>query len=193
MGRKSRDPYGGPAIVAWGLFPEKFAAKLNFEPDGSYSYAYIGTAANSIALLGPSPTEKEWAKIETILEREVPKMKLQRGVRAVSYKGDARYALHLEAKRAQGQPLNLLGIVIVRATEDGIITIDTNDISAAGKAALGETGIEVDATLDVTIPDNVEVIYHNATGAPALAGLPRTYSWRIDSIAPDLMMAFQLK
>jgi hypothetical protein len=192
MGRKSCAPDDGPAIVAWCLSPEKFAAKLDFEPDGSYSYAYIGTAANSIALLGPSPNARDWAKIEAILEREVPNMKVQPGVRAVRYKGNARYALHLEAKRAPAQPLNLLDIVIVGATRDGVVTIDAKDINVMLKDALAKSGIGVDATLDVTIPDNAEVIYHNATAAPALPGLPRTYSWRIDSIAPDLMMAFQV-
>lgn len=181
------------ALLAGCLVPEKFAAKANFQPDGSYSFSYVGTAVHGMATMQITKIGKLNAKDEAALEREVANMKRNPDVQSVSYKGNGKYDLSLEAKRKTGQPLDLFNIVTVRTGKDGIVTISSAEINESGKKQLAQLGIKVDGTLDVTIPKNAEVISHNATGTPNFFGLVGTYSWKIGSVQQRPVMKFRLK
>lgn len=181
------------ALLTGCLIPEKFAAKANFQPDGSYSFSYNGTAVHGMAALGLAKTGRLSAKDDSAFEQEVPKLKRNPDVRAVSYKGNGRYELNLEAKRAKGQPLNLLDIVKVSTGKDGVVTISSPEMNEKNKKDLSQLGIKVDGTLDVTLPKNAEVISQNATGTPTFFGLFGTYSWKIGSVDQRPMMKFRLK
>jgi hypothetical protein len=180
-------------LVTGCLVPEKFAAKANFQSDGSYSFSYVGTAVHGMAALQLAKTGNLSAKDDAALGSEVSKMTRNPDVRAVSYKGNGRYDLSLEAKRSKAQALDLLGIVSVKTGKDGIVTISSPEINEKSKKELSQLGIKIDGTLDVTIPKNAEVISHNATGTPTFFGLVGTYSWKIGSIEQRPMMKFRLK
>lgn len=180
-------------LVTGCLVPEKFKAKADFQPDGSYAFSYAGTAVHAMAALELAKTGKLSAKDDASLEHEVSKLARNPDVRAVSYKGNGRYSLTLEAKRAKGQALDLLGIMNVKTGKDGVITISSPEINEKSKKELAQLGVKVDGTLEVTIPRNAEVISQNATGTPAFFGLVGTYSWKIGSVEQRPMMKFRLK
>lgn len=180
-------------LLAGCLVPEKFAAKAIFQPDGNYSFTYIGTAVHGLAAMQIAKTGKLNEKDDAALEREVSKMKRNQDVQSASYKGNGKYDLSLEAKRKAGQALELFNIVTVRTGKDGVITISSTEVNESGKKQLAQLGIKVDGTLDVTIPKNAEVISHNATGTPTFFGLVGTYSWKIGNVQQRPVMKFRLK
>jgi hypothetical protein len=175
------------------LVPEKFAAKASFQPDGSYTFSYVGTAVHAMAAMQMVKTGKLGPKDDATLEREVASLKRNPDVQSASYKGNGRYELSLEAKRNKGQPLDLLNIVSVRTGKDEVITISSAEVNEKGKKDLAQLGIKVDGTLEVTIPKNAELISHNATGTPTFFGMVGTYSWKIGSVDQRPMMKFRLK
>lgn len=194
MIRKSMVVLAATAVILTGcLVPEKFAAKANFQPDGSYSFSYVGTAVHGMAAMQIAKAGKLNPKDEAALEHEVVGMKRNPDVQSVSYKGNGRYELTLDAKRKKGQALELLNIVNVRTGKDGVITISSAEINEKGKKDLAQLGIKVDGTLEVTIPKNAEVISHNASGTPSFFGLVGTYSWKIGSVEQRPIMKFRLK
>lgn len=193
MMRKSTVAFIAAAMLLAGcLVPEKFAAKASFQSDGSYTFSYIGTAIHGLAAMQIAQTGKLSAKDDASLDREVAKMKRNADVKSVSYKGNGRYDLALEAKRKKGQPLDLLGIVSVRTGKDGIVTISSAEINEKGKKDLSQLGIKVDGTLEVTVPKNAEILSHNATNTPTFFGLIGTYSWKIGSVDQRPMMKFRI-
>jgi len=181
------------ALLTGCLIPEKFTAKATFQPDGNYSFSYVGTTVHGMAAMQIAKAGKLSAKDDAMFEREVSSMKRNPDVRAVSYRGDGRYDLSLEATRQKGQPLDLLNIVNVRTGKDGVITISSAEVDANGKKQLSQLGIKVNGTLEVTIPKNAEVISHNATGTAMFFGLVGTYSWKIGSVEQRPVMKFRLK
>jgi hypothetical protein len=181
------------ALLAGCLVPEKFAAKAGFQPDGSYTVSYVGTAVHGLAAMQLAKTGKLTAKDEAGLQGEVAKMQRNPDVRSVSYKGNGRYDLTLEAKRNKGQSLDLLNIAKVQTAKDGVVTISSAELNEKSRKELAQMGIKIDGTLDVTIPKNAEVISHNATGTPTFFGMFGTYSWKIGSLDQRPMMKFRLK
>lgn len=175
------------------LVPEKFAAKADIHPDGSYSFSYNGTVVHGMAAMQIAKTGKLTAKDETGLDREAEKMKRNPDVKSVSYKGNGRYELVLDATRKKGQPLNMLNIASVRTDKDGIITISSAEIKEKDKKELSQLGIKVDGTLEISVPKNAEIISHNATSTPKFFGLVGTYSWKIGSVDQRPLMKIRLK
>jgi len=183
----------GAVLLTGCLIPEKFAAKANFQDDGSYSFSYVGTAVYGLAAMQIAKTGKLSSKDEAALDREVTNMRRNPDVRSVNYKGNGQYELALEAKRNKGQSLDLLSIAHVRTDKDGIITISSTEINEKSKKDLSQLGIKVDGTLEITIPKNAEVISHNATGTPTFFGLVGTYSWKIGRVDQRPMMKIRIK
>lgn len=175
------------------LIPEHFAAKANFQPDGSYSVSYTGTAVHGMAALQLAKAGKLSASDEAGLEREASNMARSAEVRSVKYKGNGRYDLTLDAKRTKGQTLELLGILNVRTDKDGVTTISSPEIDEKSKKELSKLGIKIDGTLDVSIPKNAQVISQNATGTPTFFGMVGNYSWKIGSVDQRPVMKFSLK
>jgi hypothetical protein len=130
---------------------------------------------------------------DAALEREVSKLKSNSDVQSISYKGNGRYELGLQAKRSKGQALDLLKILSVKADKDGIITIRSPELNEKGRRELSQLGIKMDGTLEVRIPKDAEVIMHNATSTPTFFGLIGSYSWKIDSVEQRPMMKIRLK
>jgi hypothetical protein len=194
MFRKSLIAFvAGATLLAGCLVPEKFTAKADFHPDGSYSLSYAGTVIHGLAAMQIARTGQLNAKDNAALEHEVLKMKQNPDVQSVSYKGNGRYELALAAKRGKGQALDLLNILSVRTSKDGIITIKSAELNEKGKKELAQLGIKMDGTLAVTIPRNAEVIEHNATATPTFFGLVGTYSWKIGSVEQRPVMKIRLK
>lgn len=194
MIRKSIAVLAATAVLLTGcLVPEKFAAKASFQADGGYSFSYVGTAVHGMAAMQIAKTGKLNPRDDAALEHEAASMKRNPDVQSVSYKGNGRYELTLDAKRKKGQALELLNIVNVRTGKDGVVTISSAQINEKGKKDLAQLGIKVDGTLEVTIPKNAEVISHNATGTPTFFGQVGTYSWKIGSVEQRPMMRFRLK
>lgn len=175
------------------LVPEKFVAKADIHPDGSYSFSYNGTVVHGMAAMQIAKTGKLTAKDETGLDSEAEKMKRNPDVKSVSYKGNGRYELALDATRKKGQPLNMLNIASVRTDKDGIITISSAEIKEKDKKELSQLGIKVDGTLEISVPKNAEIISHNATSTPKFFGLVGTYSWKIGSVDQRPLMKIRLK
>lgn len=84
------------------LIPERFNAKAEFQPDGSYSFTYAGTAVHAMAAMQLAKAGKLTAKDDESLEREVAALKRNPDVRRATYKGNGRYELALESKRKSG-------------------------------------------------------------------------------------------
>jgi hypothetical protein len=175
------------------LIPERFNAKAEFQPDGSYSFTYAGTAVHAMAAMQLAKAGKLTAKDDDSLEREVAALKRNPDVRRATYKGNGRYELAMESKRKSGQALDVLSIFTVRTGKDGVITIASGELDEKGKKQLAQLGIKLDGTLDITVPKNAEVLSHNATSAPSLFGLVGTYSWKIGSIEQRPLMKIRMK
>jgi len=194
MNRKSIAALLATATLLTGcLVPEKFVAKADIHPDGSYSFSYNGTVVHGMAAMQIAKTGKLTAKDETGLDREAEKMRRNPDVKSVSYKGNGRYELALDATRKKGQPLNMLNIASVRTDKDGIITISSAEIKEKDKKELSQLGIKVDGTLEISVPKNAEIISHNATSTPKFFGLVGTYSWKIGSVDQRPLMKIRLK
>jgi hypothetical protein len=69
-------------LLAGCLIPERFNAKAEFQPDGSYSFTYAGTAVHAMAAMQLAKTGKLTAKDDESLEREVAALKRNPDVRA---------------------------------------------------------------------------------------------------------------
>lgn len=194
MNQKSMLALAAAAALLTGcLIPEKFAAKADFQPDGSYTFSYNGSVVHGMAAMALAKTGKLSAKDDAALEGEVANMKRSSDVRAVTYKGNGRYDIVLDAKRSKGQALDVQGIVSVKTGTDGVTTISSPEIDEKSRKNLSQLGIRIDGTLDITLPKNAEVISHNATSAPRLFGLVGTYSWKLGSTDQRPMMKFRLK
>jgi hypothetical protein len=92
-------------LLAGCLIPERFNAKAEFHPDGSYSFTYAGTVVHAMGAMQLAKTGKLTAKDDASLEREVAALKRNPDVRRANYKGNGRYELSLESKRKSGQAL----------------------------------------------------------------------------------------
>jgi hypothetical protein len=194
MFRKSLVAFAaGATLLAGCLIPEKFTAKADIQPDGSYSASYAGTVVHGLAAMQIAKAGRLSANDDASLKREVDKMKRSPDVQSVSYLGNGKYELALAAKREKGKALDLLNILSIKTGKDGIITISSAKIEEKGKKDLSQLGIKVDGTLTVSIPRNAEVIEQNATTTPSFFGLVGTYSWKIGSVEQRPMMRIRLK
>ncbi|MGK5068093.1 hypothetical protein [Janthinobacterium sp. RT4P48] len=183
----------GALLLTGCLIPERFNAKAIFQPDGTYSFSYIGTVAQPMAAMQLVRAGTLTAKENESLARETATFQRDPDVKKANYLGNGRYELVLESKRKKGEALNVLGVLKVGTGKDGIITIASGELDKNGKKQLSEMGIKLDGTLEVTLPKNAEVLSHNATSTPSFFGLLGSYSWKIGNIDQRPLMKIRLK
>ncbi len=183
------------AVLASGcLVPEKFAAKADFQADGSYAFTYVGTVVHGMAAMQMAQNGKKMsAQDEKLFQQEAVVMGKKPDVRSVQYKGDGRYQLSLESKRKKGEPLNAFDIFKVRTDKDGVTTVSSADMTPKAKAELAQLGIKIDGTFELALPKSAEVITHNATSTPKLFGMIGNYGWKINGADQRPLVTFRLK
>lgn len=181
------------AILSGCLVPEKFAAKVDVQPDASYTFSYAGTMVNAFAALEMTKAGKLSANSDEQLKKEVASISKEPDVRSVSYKGNGRYELALESKKKPGQPFHAFSILNVSTDKDGVMTISSPELKDKDKKELDKLGMKIDGTLDVTIPKNAEVLSHNATSTPTFFGLFGTYTWKIGRVDQRPVMKLRFK
>lgn len=180
-------------FIAGCLVPEKFTALIAIKPDGSYEYAYAGTAAFAPALAQIQKAGKLSDKDEAGLKGEAEKMKRDTDVRRADYLGGGRYDLLVQGQKNAGQQLRLFDFLNVRTDREGVITISSPEINARTRKELGELGIKIDGTLEVKLPKNAEILSHNASSTPRFFGMFGAYKWKIGSPDQQPMMKLRLK
>lgn len=180
------------ALLSGCLVPERFSAKVEVEPDASYTFSYAGTAIHALAAAQLKKTGSLSEKDQNGLKAEADKLSKSPDVLRATYKGNGRYELEIESKKKAGQPLHLLNIFSVRTDKDGVMTLSSSELKDKDKRELEELGITIDGTMYVRLPKNAEVISHNATSTPTF-GMFGTYSWKIGGIDQRPMMKVRFK
>lgn len=181
------------ALVSGCLVPEKFAAKADFQADGSYAFTYVGTAVHGMAAMQLAKTGQLSAQDEKMFEQEAVVLRKKPEVRDVQYKGKGRYQLSLQSKRKKGESLNALDIFKVQTDKDGVTTVSSAEVTARGKKELEQLGIKMDGTFELSLPKSAEVIAHNATSTPKLFGMVGGYAWKINGVDQRPLVKFRLK
>ena len=181
------------ALLSGCLVPERFTAKVEIQPDASYTYQYSGTAIHALAAAQIKKTGSLSEKDKNVLKMEADKLSKRPDVQRAIYKGDGRFELEIESKKKAGEPLHMLEIFSVSTDKDGVMTIASKEINEKGKRDLEQVGITIDGTLEVRLPKNAEIISQNATSAPTFFGLFGTYSWKIGRLDQRPMMKIKLK
>ena len=183
------------SVLASGcLVPEKFAAKADFQADGSYAFTYVGTVVHGMAAMQIAQSGKKMgAQDEKMFEQEAAVLRKKPEVRDAQYKGDGRYQLSLESKRKKGEPLNAFDIFKVRTDKDGVTTVSSADVTPKAKQELAQLGIKIDGTFALSLPKSAEVISHNATSTPKFFGMVGGYSWKINGVDQRPLVKFRLK
>lgn len=181
------------ALLSGCLVPERFSAKVEVQPDASYTFQYSGTVihAPAAALIKKAGALSE--KEQKGLKMEADKLSKRPDVRHAIYQGNGRYELEIESKKKAGESLHLLNIFTVGTDKDGVMTIASKEIKEKGQRKLEQIGITIDGTLEVRLPKNAEVISHNATSTPAFFGMFGTYSWKIGRIDQRPILKVKLK
>lgn len=175
------------------LVPERFSAKVEVQPDASYSFQYSGSAVNALAAAQLKQTGVLSEKDKVALKGETDKIAKNPDVRRVSYKGDGRYELEIVSKKKAGESLKMFDAFSVRTEKDGVMTIAAIEIKDKVKKDLEKMGLLIDGTLEVRVPKNAEVISHNATSSPSFFGMFGTYSWKVGRVdqRPVLKLKFK--
>jgi hypothetical protein len=175
------------------LIPERFSAKIDVQPDASYTFHYSGTAIHALAAAQIKETGALSEKDQNSLKTEAAKLSKRPDIRRAEYKGDGRYELEIESKKKSGESLRMLDIFNVSTDKDGVMTITSNEIKDKDKRDLEQIGIKIDGTLEVHLPKNAEIITQNATSTPMFFGMFGTYSWKIGRIDQRPILKFKLK
>jgi hypothetical protein len=90
------------------LFPEKFTTKANVNSDTSYHILMSGTAAYVPAVMQIASSKEPLSdKDERSLQLESEKMAQAEGIKKVSYVGNGRFDIQIDAAKKAGQPSNL--------------------------------------------------------------------------------------
>lgn len=181
------------ALVSGCLIPEKFAAKADFQADGSYAFTYVGTAVHGMAAMQLAQAGKMSAQDEKLFEQEAVVLRKKPDVREAQYKGNGRYQLSFESKRKKGEPLNAFDIFKVRTDQNGVTTVSSADVTPKAKKELAQLGIKIDGTFALSLPKSAEVLSHNATSTPKLFGLIGGYTWKINGVDQRPLVTFRLK
>jgi len=179
------------ASLAGCLFPESFVARLGFEKDGSYTFTYAGTAVNPMASYDLKGRGTLRSADEEKLAADATSLKSNKDVKAIKYKGAARYDLTLDARRKAGESMRLLDVFFVTTGTDGVTTVASIETKENDRKMLEDLGIKINGTLDVRLPANAEVISRNATSTPSL--FSSTYGWKIGKIGDRPILKFRLK
>lgn len=181
------------ALLSGCLVPERFSAKIDVQPDASYTFQYSGTAVHALAAAQIKKTGSLSEKDQNGLKMEEEKLLKRPDVRRAEYKGDGRYELEIENKKKVGESLRVLDIFTVSTDKNGIMTITSNEIKDKEKRDLEQIGIKIDGTLEVRLPKNAEVISQNATSTPTFFGIFGTYSWKIGRVDQRPVLKVKLK
>lgn len=183
----------GALLLSGCLVPERFSAKVDVQPDASYTFRYSGTAVHAMAAAQLKQTGSLSEKDKNSLKLEADKLSKRPEVRRVAYKGDGRYELEIEDKKKAGESLRVLDIFTVNTDKEGVMTIASKETNEKGKRELEQLGISIDGTLEVRLPKNAEIISHNATSSPTFFGMFGTHSWKIGRVDQRPMMKIRLK
>jgi hypothetical protein len=181
-------------ILSGCLFPEKFATKVDVNSDTSYHILMSGTAAYVPAVMQIASSKKPLSdKEERSLQLESERMGKAEGIKKVSYAGNGRFDIQIDAAKNAGQPSNIFDFFKVSTDKDGVMTISSPRTTDEDKKQLTKLGLGISGTLDVSLPRNAEVISSNATSSPMLFGLLGTHSWKIGSVDVSPMMKVRFK
>jgi hypothetical protein len=181
------------AMLTGCLVPERFSAKVEVQPDASYTFKYAGTVVHALAAAQIKKSGPLSEKDQNGLKLEADKLSKQPDVKRATYKGDARYDLEVESKKKAGEKLRMFDIFTVSTDKDGVMTIASTEIKEKERRELEQLGITIDGTLEVSLPKNAEVISQNATSTPSFMGMFGTYSWKIGRIDQQPLLKMRLK
>ena len=181
------------ALLSGCLVPERFSAKIEVQPDASYTFQYSGTAVHALAAAQIKKTGSLSEKDQIGLKMEAEKLLKRPDVRRAEYKGDGRYKLEIESKRKAGELLRMFDIFTVSTDKNGIMTITSNEIKDKDKRDLEQIGINIDGTLEVFLPKNAEIISQNATSTPTFFRTPGAYLWKIGRIDQRPILKVKLR
>lgn len=181
------------ALLSGCLAPERFSAKVEVQPDASYTFQYSGTVIYAPAAAQIKKAGSLSEKHQNGLKKGADQLSKRPDVRHAIYQGNGRYELEIESKKKAGESLHLLSIFTVDTDKDGVMTIASKEIKEKGQRELEQIGITIDGTLEVRLPKNAEVISHNATSTPTFFGMFRTYSWQIGRIDQRPILKVKLK
>ena len=181
------------ALVSGCLVPERFSAKIDVQPDASYTFQYSGTVVHALAAAQIKKTGSLAEKDQNGLKLEAEKLSKRPDVRRAEYTGDGRYKLEIESKKKAGESLRMLDIFTVSTDKEGIMTITSNEIKDKEKQGLEQIGIKIDGTLEVRLPKNAEIISQNATSTPTFFGMFGAYSWKIGRVDQRPVLKVKLK
>lgn len=175
------------------LVPEKFSAKIDVQPDASYTFKYSGTAVSALAAAQIKKAGPLSEKDQSSLAKEADSLSRLADVKRAAYKGDGRYELEIESKKKPGASLRMLDIFSVSTDKSGVMTLASAEINDKTKRELGQIGIKIDGTLEISLPKNAEVLSHNATSSPKFFGMFGAYSWKVGSAEQRPMMKIKFK
>ena len=181
------------ALLSGCLVPERFSAKVEVQPDASYTFQYSGTAVHALAAAQIKKAGSLSDKDQSGFKMEADKLSKKPDVRRATYKGDGRYELEIESKKKAGESLRMFDIFSVSTDKNGVMTIASNEIKEKEKRELEQLGITINGTLEVRLPKNAEIISQNATSTPNFFGMFSTYSWKIGRIDQRPILKIRLK
>lgn len=172
---------GATLALAGCLYPENFKADLAVAKDGSYTMNFDGTAVNMLALLASDGKRKRLSdKDEEMLRQSAAKMSNAPNVKAAEYKGDGRFYLKVEDRKAAGQNLSLFDVFSVIHTRDGHIVVSTPEVRTQDVPKMQQVGLKLKGTFSVTLPSNAKVISQNASSTPGV--FSSAYTWSIGDV-----------
>lgn len=169
-------------LLAGCYVPEKFAATININKDGSYGYTFDGTVAHALVVAQAVHAGLS-ARDEAELKQEAKKL-VTGDVRKAEYVGDGRFEVLIERAAAKGEvsyfPSREMYLLRVEPLADGTIRISAELPTPGNIRDLEELKIKLNGTLVVKVANGVTVLEHNADSQPSLFGLVGGYTWRID-------------
>lgn len=164
------------------LVPERFSARVDLNPDASYSFRYAGTVVHALAAAQLKKTGTLSDKDRTGLQTDAKRLAAAPDVLRAIYMEDGRFELEIASKKKAGEPLRMLNIFSVSTDRNGVITITSPEIKDKDQQELQQLGIAINGTLEVHLPANAKVLSHNATSSPSFFGLFGGYTWKIGRV-----------
>ena len=172
------------------LVPEKFNASVTVRPDGAFTYKYQGTAVHMLAAMEIKKSGSLSAKAESQLKADAEKAAKAPGVKKLTYQGSGRYEVSVDRDLKVGQRSEVLIIVSLTKSKDGVYTLSASQLKEKERAELMGLGITVDGTVEVTLPANAKVLTQNARSTPGL--FSKSYSWKVNGYDAKPAMTFTL-
>ena len=179
------------ALLTGCLIPERFSAKVEVNPDASFSYLFAGTAVDAMGMMKLRQQGMLSEKDQQGLVNEAQKMSSEPDVKKAVYNGNARFTLEIAGQRIAGESLRLLDMFSVQTDKDGVMTIAAKPLKDKERNDFSQLGINMNGKLKVRLPSNAEVISQNASATPVL-GIG-SYTWKIGglSVRPEIKLRFK--